>query len=362
MTERVLLHICNYATPYKGSFIASLEHLCEERSVKNIYLFPHRAIANHAEQWIATLNRNGSTAYIQPSGFWATFFLLRRIIKMHRPDCVLTHFLDRRMDIMLFFLFKNHQVIRFFCSYVKMNRFKHLIACVLWSRNTLVGISKPLTDLLKLNYKGFRCATIENAVDFERLNKAGCLLSSLSSNPVRLLCMGYDINVKGTDLAIMAAARLHKIKQNIQLRIIAISEIQKCKIKEFIGSQGIDSDWIEILPPTQNIARYYNDNDIFLSPSRSEAFGNAVVEAAYSGNAVVASRVGGQAALEIDGAYWFDCGDLDGLYSQLERAVNEFDYSAAIERRKNAADHVSKKYAWEKWCDDVLRLVEAAIS
>ena len=110
------------------------------------------------------------------------------------------------------------------------------------------------------------------------------------------------------------------------------------------------------------MAEYYNETDIFLSPSRSEAFGNAVVEAAYSGNAIVASKVGGQASLEIEGAYWFENCNLDNLCAQLEQAIAQFKQPFMVSQREKAANHVREKYSLLKWCDAVLHVVSEVAS
>lgn len=293
-----VLHICNYAAPYKGNFIESLQYFGQDERAKNVYLFTHRARSTAAAEWIEELRRGGADAYIQEAGMIKNVRLLRHIIKTHGVGFMFCHFYDIKMDAILKLFFPSKRVARFFhCMYSATGGLKHQLRRFLWRNNKLVGVSEPVSQSLRQCFGGFQVHTVENAIRFDRLDR----VDEFERSPkLSLLTMGYNVQVKGVDLALKVAARL-KDKYDLVLGIVVASHMQE--LTECIDSVlGGLPEWIILLPPVDNVATYYKGSDIFLSPSRSEAFGYAVVEAAYCKTGIVLSRVGGQAALQIDGA------------------------------------------------------------
>lgn len=110
------------------------------------------------------------------------------------------------------------------------------------------------------------------------------------------------------------------------------------------------------MPQTNNIGTYYAANDIFLSPSRQEAFGYANIEAAYCKNSIVLSRVDGQGQLKIEGAYWVEPDDLEDLTQKLEQAVLELNLPEKIIQRENVKKQVEQTYSLRAWSDKVVDL------
>jgi glycosyltransferase involved in cell wall biosynthesis len=106
--------------------------------------------------------------------------------------------------------------------------------------------------------------------------------------------------------------------------------------------------WVELLPPTDNVAAYYRMAEVFISPSREEGLPYALIEAAYCGLRLVASDIGGQTALGIPGLAHFESEDPRGLYEAL-KAGNS---TPAVEAR----DYVVKRFRLEKWVRDIVGL------
>ena len=100
--------------------------------------------------------------------------------------------------------------------------------------------------------------------------------------------MGWNCFQKGVDLAVKATLPLRN-KYNITFHIVGGINEDKAKgiVKDICGE---DTDWIRYLPPTNNIGTYYKASDIFLSPSRWEAFGYANIEAVYCKNSIIKTR------------------------------------------------------------------------
>jgi glycosyltransferase involved in cell wall biosynthesis len=78
-------------------------------------------------------------------------------------------------------------------------------------------------------------------------------------------------------------------------------------------------------PATKDVAGRLRQIDIFVLPSLSEAFSNSLMEAMACGCCVVASRVGGNPELVIDGevGVLFRAGDSAELTRVLDRLLND---------------------------------------
>ena len=349
-----VLHICNFSAPYKGNFIESLCSLEQYQGVKNIYLFPHRARTNNAKHWIAELNENGTVAYTQESNSLKNGRLLTRILRIHQVTHVITHFSDAKMDIILKLLFDSKRVMRFFhCMYPRSTKsLKHHVAKIFWKHNLLVGVSHAVSEGLRVAFKNFRIETVENAVSFERLLTADAFPKS---EDVSLLMMGWDHHGKGVDLALKATEQLYP---HYRCRLYIVAGAQTDSMTAYIQETlGTVPNWITVLPPTNNIATYYNAADVFLSPSRSEAFGYAVVEAAYCKNSIVASNIDGQGQLQIDGVYWFRSEDVDQFCDQLELAINDLKDPRNLSNREAVKQQVQDRYGLKRWSEEVAALL-----
>jgi glycosyltransferase involved in cell wall biosynthesis len=119
---------------------------------------------------------------------------------------------------------------------------------------------------------------------------------------------------------------------------------------------GENVDWIRYLPPTNNIGTYYRANDIFLSPSRQEAFGYANIEAVYCGNSIVLSKVDGQAELDIAGAYWFESENIEEFTKKLELAIVELHSAEKIHQKEITKNHIKHVYSLKEWSKKLVDL------
>ena len=350
----VILHICDYAAQYRGNFIDSLESIeTYHNNITNLYLFPNRAKGTATEKWIDQMNMRQTVAYIQENSILKNFILLKKIIKKHKVDRVVRHFSDFRIDIALKFLFEGKNVIRFFhCGYSCSNKsLKHKARRFFWKKNKLVGVSDSVSRDIKCAFPDFFVTSIVNAVHFERLDNKDPFTKSKG---VSLLMMGWDYERKGVDLAVKVAAKLQK-KYNISLQIVG--GVNEDKIDKIVTQiLGKNKEWVSFLPPTNNIGTYYAASDIFLSPSRQEAFGYANVEAAYCNNSVVLSVVDGQGEIQIEGAYWFESENLEDFEKKLEKAILDLQTPEKKEQKERVKAALTQIYSLETWTNKVVEL------
>ncbi len=350
MKESVL-HICSYASSYKGNFIESLEFLSKKDDKRNhIYLFPNFANNPNTLAWINQLK----TAYLQNKSFFKNVSLLKRIIKENNVTCIFRHFSDKKIDLILKLFFKNIKVIRFFhmMTTPERNCLKMKFKKWVYKKDIFVGVSEPATNSAKKYFKQNNVYTIDNAICFNRLDTID---SFEKSNKTSLMVMGYDFFVKGVDLAIKSCEKVRK-KYDIILYIVLATNKQNA-INYIEKTYDNIPDWIILLPPTENIGTYYKNTDIFLSPSRTEAFGYAVVESAYCKNSIVATNVDGQAQLKIDGIYWAETENIDSLSLAIENAIKELNIEEKIAQKELTSKLIQERYSIEKWSEKVLELI-----
>lgn len=349
-----VLHICDYAALYRGNFIDSLASIETYHShINNIYLFPSRAKNTAAEKWIAEMNRQETVAYMQERNPLKSFFLVHRIIKEHKVDRIIRHFSDFRVDIIIKFLFNSKNVIRFFHNgYTKGSAWKHKLCRFFWKHNKLVGVSDSIANDVQRAFPDFSVTSIVNAIHFERLDKTEPIARA---EGISLLMMGWDYMRKGVDLAVKVVGNLQK-KYNVTLQIIGGKNEEK--IRELVRQITNDEpSWVQYLPPTNNVGTYYAASDIFLSPSRQEAFGYANVEAAYWKNSIVLSKVDGQGEIQIEGAYWFESGNLKDFEEKLEQAILDVKNEEKIAQRERVRNQVMQIYSLEEWSNKVVSLL-----
>ena len=349
-----VLHICNYAAYYRGNFIDSLESLeTYHKNIKNTYLFPARAV-NTAKTWISALNKDEEIAYYQKNSMLKNMISLHHIIRKHRINRIVTHFADAKIDIIIKLLFSGKNVIRFFhCGCTPASStVKHKLQEFLWKHNKLVGVSDAVTDEIRSVHPGFNVYSIPNAIHFNRLNQTDPFHKE---DGISLMVFGWDYKIKGIDLAIKAVDAVRK-KYDVVLQIVggkSESDVRN-QVTELLGQ---DVAWIRFLPTTNNIGTYFKNNDIFLSPSRQEAFGYANIEAVYCKNSIVLSKVGGQKDLKIEGAYWVQPDNIEDLKEKIEAAILDLRNPEKIAQKERAKSYVEQFYSLEEWANKLANIL-----
>jgi glycosyltransferase involved in cell wall biosynthesis len=108
--------------------------------------------------------------------------------------------------------------------------------------------------------------------------------------------------VKGFDLLIEAAHRLVASHPNA-IFLVAGDEHEKGRratLEAMIDSLNLKAN-VKLLGPRSDITDILAASDIFLLPSRSEGFSNALIEAMMAGLPCVATNVGGNAEAVVNG-------------------------------------------------------------
>lgn len=124
----------------------------------------------------------------------------------------------------------------------------------------------------------------------------------VSDSQVVITAIGHIRHIKGYDVMIEAAALVLRANPDAVF-VIAGAEHEmgrKQELQDLAKTRKIESS-VHFLGEVQQIPSLLGATDIFLLPSRSEGFSNALIEAMGSGLPCVATEVGGNAEAVADG-------------------------------------------------------------
>ncbi len=129
-------------------------------------------------------------------------------------------------------------------------------------------------------------------------------------------------------------------------------------LQETAHELAIQPDTI-FVPGTPEVPRWLRGIDIFVLPSRSEAFSNSLLEAMACGCAVIGSRVGGTPELtgEEERGLLFPAGDWAALAERIERLIvnPQLRKDLADRAATYSRDHLSIEIAARRTADMYLR-------
>jgi glycosyltransferase involved in cell wall biosynthesis len=138
--------------------------------------------------------------------------------------------------------------------------------------------------------------------------------------------VGNVRSVKGHDILVRAAARV--IEQHPQVQFNVVGDVLEpeyfAELQQLVRSLGISGNF-HFVGGISDLAGYLGSTDIFVLPSRSEGFSNAVIEAMAASLPVVATDVGGNAEAVIDGTngYIVKANDVDALFEAIEKLLGD---------------------------------------
>jgi glycosyltransferase involved in cell wall biosynthesis len=158
---------------------------------------------------------------------------------------------------------------------------------------------------------------------------------------------GYHYAVKGVDLAINAVKKLALDGKNVVLQIVVAKNDALIK-KTIIENFNVVPDFVELLPPRNDIATYYKNSDVFLSASREESFCYAIREAAYCECLVIASDIPAHNDVPLE--FRFKSQDYLDLYEKISFAINLENRQEIVQ---NSKEFVIKKYSIDSWSQQI---------
>jgi glycosyltransferase involved in cell wall biosynthesis len=354
-----VIQLMDYAAPYRGNFIESLEYLnikLKDIGRYCVYVFPHRAKSLPTAIWIQEIIDNGDIVYYYSGNIASDVLILKSIIKKHDIGVIHLHFENIRLDLAAFCVSRIIPVklVKHFHNHPDSDSgWKKMIKQIILRKCVLVSVSESVGRLVRQLYPLNRQCVLENAILFERLDNYAVLKrSEFGIEQGSLVCfmMGFDFWRKGVDLVISS---IMKIRETMRVTLmISISSNLDKVVSEIRSRLGDVPGWIVLLPPRNDVSTYYRFADIFISASREEGFCYAVVEAAYCEVIIVASKIPGQGDLKIPNVLWFTSGNEKELGEQIIKA-SELKNSLS-EVSELARESVVQKYDINVWCQNVI--------
>jgi glycosyltransferase involved in cell wall biosynthesis len=199
-----------------------------------------------------------------------------------------------------------------------------------------------------------RVFTIYNGLDLARWPPV--LRFMKNSGDWVVTTVGNVRRVKGHDLLIQAAARI--VEQYPQVQFNVVGEILEpqyfAELQKLIVDLNLSRNF-HFVGGISDLSDYLVGTDIFVLPSRSEGFSNAVIEAMASSLPVVATNVGGNAEAVIDGinGYIVETNDVASLSTAIKKLLG--DPSSALAMGVAGRDLVVEKFT----ADAMMRAVAA---
>ncbi|MBN8210238.1 glycosyltransferase family 4 protein [Bacillus sp. NTK071] len=352
----------DYGAPYRGNFINSIAKLEEQIVFNNnemIYLFPPRT---KSRGWTHDMEKRGCKIYFLSGKAFKDIKLIRFIIKEHQINNIYIHFYTSKMLLMIDIAriaLKSKVIIHLHNQVAKYNTWKNLIFKKLIRGKYFIGCSKANTlSALNSGIKKSQIRTVENAIDFSRLEKYENINKKdfgVHENAMVILMFGYAYHTKGVDLAIKAIEQLRSLSYNIELLISVSSNTDKL-IANIKAHFGECPNWIKIIPPRDDVATYYHVSDVFLSASRQEGFCYSLVEAAYCETKTLASKIPAQLELELPHSMWFENENVNDLIDKIKNSYRVLEQTELLKEQKIK---VYEKYDISVWAKRVFETIDS---
>lgn len=368
------LHVSDYSAPYAGSFIRQLRVLDDALRARGYEgcatAFPEGA---RACQWSADLEKAGLRVHFLPEPSprwpWRAGAEIKSLIGTLECKVVHSHF--GSYDVAALHAARTFRPVE-------------RRPCVIWHYRTALEESPSMRpslrrgkDFVKYRCLGRRvdaCVAVTRALREEarargfrnpvRTVYGGCDSSrfmpdtgararvrqqlGLAEHDIVVLHLGWHWYRKGGDLLVDAAGRLagRKTPHLVFLTVGAPVEVD--------GP-------VRVLPFTERIDELQQAADIFVSASRSEGFGNGLLEALACGSVAVATSVEGQRELfaNLPGCIAVPAGDATALAQALEALLERKLYWGELGAQNRR--HVVARYSLQAWSQSMVATYEEII-
>lgn len=359
---------------YGGNFLDSFTNLAEKIEAEGgqcCFAFPVRA---KQKEWFK------ETAKRFPTFSYANNKELRKIVRKcyskYSINIIHTNFFTNRMGIaMCLASFGKHIKIFFHwhcqpyqCASTLSGKLRKVYLLALYNirKDTQISVAPGVTKNLEQYFKRKNIVTIENAVGENRLSLRDKNATKIEKHPgiIRVMIMaGYSPEKKGLEIALKAAKKLEEEGEKIELYIPSTGKTVENFVSEKMGEQWMK--YIKVVRPTEAIVReYFSNMDFFISPSYTEAFPYSVIEAAYGGCQIVASKISGQEDTKIPNIYWIDDPNrtqIDEMAAQLAKAIRRANKESKEQKEQKVIENqalILKEYNLDKWCQRIISLYE----
>jgi glycosyltransferase involved in cell wall biosynthesis len=152
--------------------------------------------------------------------------------------------------------------------------------------------------------------------------------------------LGRLVPEKGFDVLIRAFGRLAREDRHVRLTIGGAGPARPA-LEQLMRAEGL-SGRLQFAGFVHNVPAFLAGVNVFVLPSRWEAFGIALLEAMAAGLPCIASRVGGMPEVGGDLVRWVEPDDVDGLYRAMRELCGVPQPPLRIARQREAAARFSQ--------------------
>jgi glycosyltransferase involved in cell wall biosynthesis len=299
----IVIHCCQYAAPYKGAFINSLQRLEELNygKIHFVYVFPEDT---KETPWINQF-MEGHKVFFTKNDVRKSSEALFEIFKNVKPTIVHTHFdgydipvihakrnyiRETKVDVKL--IWHLHNTIEYHSNFVK--RFYQFFVFkyhygLLAKNVNIVSVSKEMA--LFLNKFGKRSLpTVSTDVFANGVKLPENVSFKFHNDSVVFGAFGGRNVQKRIDLLLEASTNL--ITKGLKFRVVITKGIDTEVVvnKFFAGKQP---KWLTLIDQTDAIGNFFNKINCFISSSVHETFSFAILEATFYNIPVIQSDISG---------------------------------------------------------------------
>ena len=305
--------------------------------------------------------------------FFAALYQQRRMLARLQPDIVVTFTMETTLPLALISAMLKERRICWVISedsntaeatlhLCKSRRLAAPVLAVLGGAyrkaDAVTAVSTAVGKALQTYYRipGRTITVIANPIDSERISRAGGNAQLPESDVPFVLAVGRLVKVKRFDLLLKAFAEARK-QRAIHLVILGEGP-EKRKLQRLAERLGIAGD-VRLPGFVSNPWAYMRHASVFVLTSKTEGFGNVLVEAMACGCPVIATDSGGPSDIIIDNTNGMITADNPHAIggAMLELLADE----AKRKRLIRAAASDLSRYRPERICEQFYHLFEEVL-
>lgn len=357
-----ILFVLNFASSFEGSFIRSIKALGDEverNGGKAVYMF-EQGVKN--TPWMQKFIEDGTSVYFfkdKVSSILPNTFAIKKIIKKYKINIVHSHFANYREHIPISLAVSGNKKIDYIVHVHKEPTPKkplyERLSTFITNATLYVAVNEAIKN--KLTICGKRAITVENAVDFSRLEFIDHSVekeSFLSSPDQKTVFMfGQDFDAKGVDFVIKTL--MDYDTQHKFALLVAVSENMDSAVEQVKTLCGEVPSWIKLLPARNDIATYFSLADVFVLANRMQGSPYTMIECAYLGIPIVYCDLPGQNELNIPWSVGIHPEDSSMLYRALCEIVKEDEAETQL-MGKESREYVVNHFSLGSWVFEIINI------
>ena len=349
--DKTILHVCGYAAPYPGNFIASLVALAKsnkELGYETVFAFPITAME---KEWCRELEEEYKIYYLplkKARMKLKTYLEIKKIYSRHNIVVAHSHFELYDMPVNLMAEKRTKVFWHLHDALDLIYAKSSFIYKMLWeiqyrlaSKNvTLLSVSEKGKKIaIKLGFDEKKAYFLPNAIETKRIDN----VDEKSNMKYDFLMYGWDFRRKGVDILIDA------INDKVSTKNYSCALVADEKVWERIGNVN----HLIHQPSVKNVSSLYSSSRCFLHISRQEGLSYALLEAIYSGCIVICSDIEQNLfAKEFSTVIFVEVGNSTDLAMKMDKLLSG-EISITNEMINQSKNIILKKYSIENWVQKI---------